>query len=66
MNRAGPNLGPYFVVALVVLGFFGWRAFFGFDPLPWLRGMQLGLPLVCILAAGVAVVLWAGKFLDIR
>jgi hypothetical protein len=66
MTKGDVNLGPYFLIALAVLGILCWRAVFGFNPLPWLRGMQIGLPLVGVLAAGVVVVLWAGKFLDLR
>jgi hypothetical protein len=34
--------------------------------MPWLRGMQVGLPLVCILIGAVVVVLWAGKFFSMK
>ena len=66
MSKSGNNLGPFFLIAILVVGFVVWRAVFGFDPLPWLRGMQLGLPLVCILVGAVIVVLWAGKFFSTK
>lgn len=61
MSRSGSNLGPFFLVAILAAGFFVWHEAFGFDPLPWLRGIHLGLPLVGILIGAVVVVLWAGK-----
>jgi|HubBroStandDraft_3_1064219.scaffolds.fasta_scaffold315057_2 hypothetical protein len=66
MSRSGGNHGPIVLVALVAVGFLVWRAVFGFDPMPWLRGMQVGLPLVCILIGAVVVVLWAGKFFSMK
>lgn len=66
LSRSGGNLGPWFLVVLVVVGFVIWRTVFGFDPLPWLRGMQIGLPLVCFLVGALVVVLWAGKFFSTK
>jgi len=66
MSRSGSNLGPFFLVAIAVVGFVVWRSVFGFDPMPWLRGMHLGIPLAGILVGAVVVVVWAGKFLSTR
>jgi len=66
MSKGGGNLGPFFLFAIAVIGFVVWRAVFGFDPLPWLRGMHLGLPLVLLLVGAITVVLWAGKFLSLK
>ena len=66
MSRNGSNLGPWFLVAIVVVGFIVWRTTFGFDLMPSLRGMQLGLPLVCGVVGAIIVVLWAGKFFSTK
>ena len=62
----GGNLGPFFLIAIAVVVFLVWRSAFGFDPVPWLRGMHIGLPLAGILAAAVIVVIWAGKFASFK
>jgi hypothetical protein len=36
-----------------------------YQMIPVLRGIQLDLPLICVLGAALLVVLWAGKFLDV-
>jgi hypothetical protein len=66
MSRNGSNFGPFLLVAIAVAGFVVWREVFGFNPMPWLRGMQLGLPLAGILIGAVLVVLWAGRFLSTK
>lgn len=66
MSRSGSNFGPFFLVAIAVAGFVVWREVFGFDPIPWLRGMQLGLPLAGILIGALIVVVWAGRFFSTK
>ena len=66
MSRSGSNLGPFVLVMILVAVFLFLRGVLGSDPLPWLRGIQLGLPLVCILIGAIVVVLWAGKFFSTK
>jgi hypothetical protein len=66
MTKEGSNLGPFFLIAVAVVVFLLWRSAFGFNPVPWLRGIHLGLPLVGILAAAIVVVIWAGKFVSFK
>jgi hypothetical protein len=37
-----------------------------YQMVPWLRGMTLEVPVICAIAAAVVIVVWAGKFLDLR
>lgn len=65
-KSGGGNFGIFVVIAILLVAWAAFNGLFGFDPMPILRGMHMGVPLVCILLAAVVIVLWAGKFFDIK
>jgi hypothetical protein len=66
MARNQGSFGAVLFIGLVLVGFVIAREFFGFDPMPLLRGMHLDVPLVGLLIGAALIVLWAGKFLDFQ
>jgi len=57
------NLGAILIiVSLPVAAYWYLHTQYGYDLMPALRGIHLGLPLVCGIAAAIVLILWAGKF----
>jgi hypothetical protein len=56
--------GGFLVFLMVVVGAVFVIA--KYQMVPILRGMQIQLPLICVIAVAILVVLWAAKFFDSR
>jgi hypothetical protein len=66
MERDRGSFGLIIVLGILVFVYWQLRRMFGIDPMSVFRGIDIGVPLGCVIAAAVVLVLWAGKFFGNR
>ena len=66
MTSQRSSFGTLFFMGIVAVGTIMGFNIAGIDPMPALRGIHLGYPLVFLLAGALVFVVWAGKFFDTR